>query len=236
MLGTVCTTIRVCNGSPEFWLLHKERLQYFAAVLNREINLEQIESEVGLCAMQLFKGVLRVELDIHGDIQINVRTNPEVRELRWCSVFSERNQIEASIKWLDRTNWDGEREQQNVDVLVLLNGEQHYLECCIGNLFVYRPREKQWYTPELTGPILPGIMRSVLLSHAKTLGVSVMESTIAFEQTDHLWMSNAIRGLVPLNTCGSSLPRWSSFTVGKDVETKALLHFQQVLFQVLNTR
>ena len=229
MSDTVCTTIRVCNGVPEFWRLHRERLLYFSIVLNRMVNLEQIEQEVVRYATKLVQGVLRVEIDCYGSVQINSRSIPEKSGLRWRTVLSHRTQGEASIKWLNREDWILERKRHNVDVLVLLNAEQQYLECCIGNIFVYRSREQQWYTPEVTNPILPGIMRSALLSHANIMGESVIESTLVFEDTDELWMSNALRGLCPLTVHDSPPPRWSLCTAETHLESKALVHFQQVL-------
>ena len=229
MLGTVCTTIRVCNGSPEFWRLHEERLQYFAILLNRQFNLAKIEMDVLRYAANLGCGALRVEVDSQGEIQINTRPLPKTNRLRWSTISSNRQRSEAVIKWLNRESWKQERERQDVDVLVLLNDEGQYLECCIGNVFVYRPRESRWFTPGITSPILPGIMRSVLLAHAEMLGDSVTESKIIFERTDQLWMSNALRGLCPLTVHDSPPPRWSNLSIDKGLETKAFEHFQRML-------
>ena len=229
MQGTVCTTIRVCNGEPEFWRLHQERLQYFSTVLNRQYDLSQIETEVRRHAIKLFHGALRVEIDHQGIFQINTRPLPQRNRLRWHMVSCIRHRSEAEIKWLNREAWVQKREQHHVDVLVLVNDDNQYLECCIGNIFVYRPREQRWFTPEVTSPILPGVMRSVLLSRAETLGDRVIESNIIFESTDELWMSNALRGLCPLTVNDSPPPSWSLLSMDKDLETKALKHFQRTL-------
>ena len=76
----------------------------------------------------------------------------------------------------------------------------------------------RWFTPEVTSPILPGVMRSVLLSRAETLGDRVIESNIIFESTDELWMSNALRGLCPLTVNDSPPPSWSLLSIDKDLE------------------
>ena len=78
-------------------------------------------------------------------------------------------------------------------MLLFLDEHNRYLECCIGNVFVYSPREKQWYTPPLSLPLLPGIMRSVLLSNAAGLGEDILETPLTHEQTDEIWMSNALK-------------------------------------------
>ena len=53
---------------------------YFSIVLNRMVNLEQIEQEVVRYATKLVQGVLRVEIDCYGSVQINsrsIRENPD---------------------------------------------------------------------------------------------------------------------------------------------------------------
>ena len=77
MLGTACTTIRVCNGAPEFWRLHKERLQYFAIVLNRQFNLATIETEVLRHAAKVERGA--VEIDRQGKCK-SIPTSPTMKD------------------------------------------------------------------------------------------------------------------------------------------------------------
>ena len=142
--------------------------------------------------------------------------------------YSQRNPFASTIKWLDRSSWNAIKAECEVDVLLFLDQHNRYLECCIGNVFVYRPREKQWYTPPLSLPLLPGIMRSVLLSNAAGLGEDILETHITHEQTDEIWMSNALRGLCLLNGT-SQPPKWSVVGDGTIVETRALKHFRDAL-------
>ena len=85
MLGTVCTTIRVCDGSPEFWSLHRNRLLYFSIVLNRMVNLEQIEQvELLLTRRNCSATVLiRVEIDSMVNVTFNTRSISGKTPLSW---------------------------------------------------------------------------------------------------------------------------------------------------------
>ncbi len=228
MVGTVCTTIKVCLGRPEYWSLHKARLEYFAAILNRSIDTVRLDREIKRLCSMLSHGVIRIEFDSNGPLRFTSRTLPLNHSLNWCVAYSARTRSQAAIKWFDRSNWNARKKQSNVDVLLLLDEHSRYLECCIGNIFVYRPREQQWYTPPVSLPLLPGIMRSVLLSNALSLGVGIVEESLKYEQTDELWMSNALRGLCPLN--GSrDIPSWTCVESDGVNEARALEHFRQAL-------
>jgi branched-subunit amino acid aminotransferase/4-amino-4-deoxychorismate lyase len=118
-----------------------------------------------------------------------------------------------------------------VDVLVLLDEYNRYLECCIGNIFIYRPREQKWYTPQSSEPLLPGVMRSILLSNAKSQGERIMETRLIHEPTDEIWMSNALRGLCPLNVVAPQVPKWAFVEINTALETLSLKHFKNALNQ-----
>lgn len=228
MLSTVCTTIKVSEGHPEFWSLHRRRLQYFATVLNRTIDIAQLDLDVLRASKALQSGVIRVEVDSNGHVAYTPRKMPHRNRLRWCVEYSERSSRESTIKWLHRPSWTAKRVEYNVDVLLMLDKDDRYLECCIGNVFVYRPRERQWYTPPISLPILPGIMRSVLLQNAQLVGSRIIEASIVREQTDELWMSNAVRGLCPLRD-SMQRPVWSVVDDNKGLERNALEHFKSQL-------
>ena len=74
MLGTVCTTINVCEGHPEFWSLHRHRLMYFTTVLNRTIDIVQVEMDIKRTSATLYDGVIRVEFDVDGDVTFTSRS------------------------------------------------------------------------------------------------------------------------------------------------------------------
>ena len=228
MVSTVCTTIKVCLGRPEFWTLHKARLQHFADILNRSLDTVRLDREITRRSLILNHGAIRIELGSDGELRFIPRTLPLNHSLKWCVAYSDRPRSQAAIKWFDRSNWNALKKQSNVDVLLLLDEYSRYLECCIGNIFVYRPREQQWYTPQVSLPLLPGIMRSVLLSNALSVGEYIVEGSLKYEHTDELWMGNALRGLCPLNGNGD-IPPWACVESDVVNEARALEHFSQAL-------
>ena len=229
---TVCTTVRVSNGIPEYWSLHLFRLQYFAAVLSRTLNPVAATEQVLQKCILMQNGVLRVELERDDTFALSVRTLPEVRGLSFQHVTSHRCVGTSRLKWLDRTAWDSMKQDYGVDILVLCDDDNRYLECCIGNLFVYRPRDNQWYTPHIELPFLPGIMRSVILSQLP-MGM-VTEAQIAVEPDDELWMSNTLRGLCPLLGANPRRALRVDATWSEQKEEQALTHFRAMISDILD--
>jgi branched-subunit amino acid aminotransferase/4-amino-4-deoxychorismate lyase len=57
-------------------------------------------------------------------------------------------------------------------------------------------------TPPLTGPVLPGITRAVVLQLARELGCEVREAEIQrseLHRADELFLTNSVRGIVPVS-------------------------------------
>jgi branched-subunit amino acid aminotransferase/4-amino-4-deoxychorismate lyase len=67
------------------------------------------------------------------------------------------------------------------------------------NLFVVRGATLA--TPCLGGPVLPGVMRSVVLERAERLGVRVEQGRLSLavlDQADEVFLTNSVRGIVPV--------------------------------------
>jgi branched-subunit amino acid aminotransferase/4-amino-4-deoxychorismate lyase len=59
-------------------------------------------------------------------------------------------------------------------------------------------------TPRASGPILPGIMRSLVLERAKGLGVPAVEGRVTesdFQEATEAFLTNAVRGILPVGHC-----------------------------------
>jgi len=71
-------------------------------------------------------------------------------------------------------------------------------EGCRGNLFLARKALVQ--TPPLDGPVLPGIMRAIVLERARASGFEVVEARLRLEdldRSDEVFFTNSLRGIVP---------------------------------------
>ncbi len=229
-VGAVCTTLSIEGGVPRFLPLHLQRLQYFAKRLALSFCASSIGEQVRDAARDMGDGVLRIELNPDGVVALTPRSMPLKRSLKWA-VVKRKELTHTGFKQVDRSHWNSIKKELSVDVLVLQSEEGRYLECCIGNLFVYRPSKTQWLTPSLNEPILPGIARSVLLSQAKVHGIDILETCVYPQVEDQLWMSNAVRGLVPLSLATDSTPPplWTLFEQESQTIHSLHKHFQHVL-------
>ena len=57
------------------------------------------------------------------------------------------------------------------------------------------------YTPSLDGPLLPGVMRRVVLERAGEAGLEVEEVSLPVERirsADEAFLTNSVRGVVPI--------------------------------------
>jgi branched-subunit amino acid aminotransferase/4-amino-4-deoxychorismate lyase len=55
-------------------------------------------------------------------------------------------------------------------------------------------------TPPLDGPVLPGIMRRVVIERAAAVGLAVYEVRLTFEELDEGFLTNSVRGVIPIRS------------------------------------
>jgi branched-chain amino acid aminotransferase len=88
------------------------------------------------------------------------------------------------------------------------------------NLFLVRGG--RLLTPSLDGPVLPGIMRQVVLERALVLGIDREEAEISYadlDAADELFLTNAVRGIQAVrSTPGRRLPAPGPATVRLETE------------------
>jgi branched-subunit amino acid aminotransferase/4-amino-4-deoxychorismate lyase len=110
--------------------------------------------------------------------------------------------------WRRRLARDQAREAGYVDALAV-SPDGRIWETTRANLFALV--NGALLTPELDGPILPGVMRQTLMEVARCNGVDVFESDVPWHQADALFMTNSVRGLVVVDEfegrrCRADLP------------------------------
>ncbi|WZO99557.1 aminotransferase class IV [Isosphaeraceae bacterium EP7] len=93
------------------------------------------------------------------------------------------------------------------------------------NLFLVRGGKL--VTPTLDGPILPGLMRGVVLERARALGLTCEEREIGYgelDDADELFLTNAVRGIQPVGcTPGRQFPAPGPLTGRLDAELQGWL-------------
>jgi branched-chain amino acid aminotransferase len=84
------------------------------------------------------------------------------------------------------------------DVLCLTPG-QFLCETCRANIFLIE--RGRVYTPSLDGPLLPGIMRAVVLERARHLGLEAVECPLPLDRirtADEAFLTSSLRGMLPI--------------------------------------
>jgi branched-chain amino acid aminotransferase len=72
-------------------------------------------------------------------------------------------------------------------------------ETCRANIFLIEAGRV--YTPSLGGPLLPGIMRGVVLARARHIGLEAVECLLPLERirtADEAFLTNSLRGMLPI--------------------------------------
>jgi branched-subunit amino acid aminotransferase/4-amino-4-deoxychorismate lyase len=106
------------------------------------------------------------------------------------------------------------------DVLCLTRG-RIICETSRSNIFLLKGERLE--TPALGGPLLPGIMRQVVIERARTLGLEVVEESLPVERidvADEAFLTNSVRGIVPLERLmdfGFPVPGRVTFEIWNDV-------------------
>jgi branched-chain amino acid aminotransferase len=86
-----------------------------------------------------------------------------------------------------------------VDEVLFATPDGRFWEGSRMNLFLVR--DAALITPDLGGPVLPGIMRGLILERAPEVGLSTQERSVLgedLEGADEVFLSNAVRGIVPV--------------------------------------
>jgi branched-chain amino acid aminotransferase len=89
--------------------------------------------------------------------------------------------------------------QAGSDDVLSLSPDGLICETCRANVFLVEGR--RLITPGLDGPLLPGVMRGVVLERARRLGIEVEEGPLPLERmsaTDEAFMTNSLWGMLPI--------------------------------------
>lgn len=85
------------------------------------------------------------------------------------------------------------------DDAIILTPDGHICETCRANLFIVQAH--RLITPSLDGPLLPGVMREVVIERARQLGLEVEEVLMPRDQfatVDEAFLTNSVRGMLPV--------------------------------------
>lgn len=203
----VFTTTRTHDGTPWLWDRHLLRVVESAAKIGIDILAElPEEADVERFVHKTGGGdcVIRFNLSASGRMWMIRRELPVAKESLRLTVSARRVWPEdplASLKsfnYLTRHLAYKEALERGFDDAILLDPSDFVLETAHSNLFARF--DDQWHTPPLTGGILPGIVREILLSK---MGSNIDEGTLLLDElldADEIVVTNSVLGLASVST------------------------------------
>jgi branched-chain amino acid aminotransferase len=89
--------------------------------------------------------------------------------------------------------------QEGDGEVLCVTPDGHICEGTRSNVFLVR--DGRLVTPSTDGPLLNGIMRRVVIEHARRLGIEVIEEPVplsAIDSADEAFLTNSVRGMLPV--------------------------------------
>jgi branched-chain amino acid aminotransferase len=216
-------TLRTWNGSPTLLDRHLARLERSARELGLPLESAQLpdaQAVAGLVAAgrgQVPSGAdVRLRITLSGGLA----TSPASGSVLWMSAgplppsilaggaiirsFVEVSRSDPLARHKTLNYWGKriafERAQQAGDDDVLcLTPDRVICETSRSNIFLVKGERLE--TPAVGGPLLPGIMRGLVIERARLLGLDVVEEWLPLdriETADEAFLTNSVRGIVPL--------------------------------------
>ncbi len=211
-------TLRTWSGRPLLLGHHLQRLQRSAQALRLPLDPGDLPGEQTVAEMLNagdWKGdaVVRITVsggsDVGGPARVWMRSRPlpaPIREagaavvlggycLSWYDVLARHKTLNYWSKDLARDR----AQTLGADEALLGTPDGRIWEGTRFNLFLVQGRDV--ITPSLDGPLLPGIMRGLVLELARGLGLTVEEVDVRagdIDAADEVFLTNAVRGIVPV--------------------------------------
>jgi len=187
---------------------HLARLRHSAAYFGFALDEAGVRAQVETACNELGPGDYRLRLDLHksGELQLRLAPLPELKLTHGAVsilIASEAAHVDSRDPFrLHKTSqrnaydtlWQAAEKQGAFDTLVF-NERGELAEGGRCNVFVRIGG--QWMTPSLSSGVLPGVMRSVLLSSSDwSAKEAVIRRSDLAAATDWL-ICNALRGVIP---------------------------------------
>ncbi len=216
-------TLRTWNGHATLLGRHLARLQQSARELGLPLETAQLPDARAVARLleasrdQVPEGDdARVRITLSGGLA----TSPPSGSVLWMSaaplppsILADGAIITSSIEvstsdplarhktlnyWGKRIAMRRAHQTGEDDVLCLTRG-RIICETSRSNIFLVKGERLE--TPASGGPLLPGIMRGLVIERARRLGLEVVEESLPVERietADEAFLTNAVRGIVPL--------------------------------------
>jgi branched-subunit amino acid aminotransferase/4-amino-4-deoxychorismate lyase len=220
-------TFRTWNGNPTLLPMHLKRLCRSARDLELKVIFDQLPDDYAvhkLIAAHMQQAPEPVEAVRIRIIMSGGRYDPQPH-LSYGSVWMTISSLEpptagqaAAIKrtmivapddplarhktlnyWRKRIAW-AEAIREGAHEVLCVTPEGMVCEGTRTNIFLVKGGKL--ITPGRDGPLLPGIMRRVVLERAERLGLAIVEGRVPFEsleRVDEAFLTNSVQGMLPIS-------------------------------------
>jgi branched-subunit amino acid aminotransferase/4-amino-4-deoxychorismate lyase len=183
-------------------------------------NQQELQSEIEkltAAAAQVLPAVIRLQTFDTGkkytEFVISCRpvqvAAKEPWKLHLCRDVCKPHDLYAHLKTGSRLPYViamKQAQEQGCDDALLLNQYGRICESTLANIFGWK--DNVLHTPPLTEGCVAGVMRSAIIDYAIKNEISIVEAAFnpeGLEQWDELFLSNAVRGIIPVAGIGNQV-------------------------------
>jgi branched-subunit amino acid aminotransferase/4-amino-4-deoxychorismate lyase len=215
-------TLRTWHGGVPLLPRHLSRLEASASALGLPLERRLLPDEStvrALCRANEWRGEARVRITLTGgrDERSGCRLWMRLDHLpdpiepsgavvaEGCLTVAHDDSLarhKTLNYWSKRLAYERARAQ-GADEVLLATPDGRVWEGSRTNLFLIHG--DTLVTPDLSGPLIPGVVRALVLDHAATIGLAAREKDVFkadFSRADEVFLTNSVRGLIDVGRIG----------------------------------
>ncbi len=210
-------TLRTWNTYPSLLNRHLDRLRGSAEALHIPLDaasLPDADAVAELLRESRVEGEARLRVTATGGVSTSegstvwmqcdplspdASTGAVLVPAPWPIVFDDPLARHKSLNYWSRRLAFEVARQRGADEALFSTPDGRVWEGSRTNLFLIR--DETLWTPGLDGPIVPGIMRGLVLELAPALGLAIRAGDLCgrdLDEAEEVFLTNAVRGIIPV--------------------------------------
>jgi branched-chain amino acid aminotransferase len=211
-------TSRTWNGHPSLLIRHLDRLRRSAEALHLPLESASLPNADAVAALLRESRVgtdARIRITLTGGVSdaagstLWMRCDPLSPDptttgvilvpAPWPIVYDDPLARHKSLNYWSRRLAFEDARRRGADEALFSTTEGRIWEGSRSNLFLVR--DETLWTPGLEGPIVPGIMRGLVLERAASLDLAIREGDLwghDLDEAEEVFLTNAVRGIIPV--------------------------------------
>jgi branched-chain amino acid aminotransferase len=211
-------TLRTRNGQPALLDRHLDRLRRSAETLQIPLHpasLPDAGAVADLLRESRMRGEARLRITATGGVSASAGSTVWMRcdplspdptttgavlvPAPWPIVYDDPLARHKSLNYWSRRLAFEDARRRGADEALFSTPDGRIWEGSRTNLCLIR--DETLWTPGLEGPIVPGIMRGLVLERATSLGLAIREGDLSghdLDEAEEVFLTNAVRGMIPV--------------------------------------